>query len=224
MLRQFLDLIFPHLCLACQNNLLANESIICTACWVDMPLANDQNNLGLFQHQSNSITELKYLLEFTKHSKVQEILHQIKYNKKPKAATELGKTLANKFYRDIENWQIDAIVPIPIHPKRMEERGYNQSEKLAEGIVSVFKNISIHNALVRVKNSGTQTKMTKEERYQNVKNAFEMHKNAQVQGKNILLIDDVATTLATLDVCAEKLLNAGAKQVFALTLAGTIYI
>lgn len=221
MWREFVDLIFPNLCLSCQNNLQFGENTICMACLVDLPTAlNSLSNGSITSHQLVYLKDIKFLYEFSKQGKVQEILHQIKYNKKPKAAVELGKMLGKVFINDIDSWKIDAFVPIAVHPKRLEERGYNQSEMLTNGTIETVNRGQKLLALQRIKNSGSQTKMNKEQRYKNVQDAFIVNPKIDIKEKTICLIDDVATTLATLEVCAQKLLHAGAKNVYAITLAG----
>ncbi len=220
MWREFVDLIFPNLCLSCQNNLQMGENIICMACLVDLPTSFDSLSKGsLANHQLVYLKDFKFLYEFSKQGKVQEILHQIKYNKKPKAALELGKMLGKGFKNIIESWQVEVFIPIAIHPKRLEERGYNQSEILTDGIIEASSFGQKLLALQRIKNSNSQTKMNKEDRYKNVQDAFIVNPTIDVKNKTICLVDDVATTLATLEVCAQKLLNGGAKKVYALTLA-----
>jgi ComF family protein len=116
------------------------------------------------------------------------------------------------------NWPIDVIVPVPLHKIRLDERGYNQSELLAREL-SYRLNIFMSKALRRVRNTTTQTALHKEERIENVKGAFKVTYKDTIVGKNVLLVDDVLTTGATLDECAKVLKENGAKDVYVATIA-----
>ena len=109
---------------------------------------------------------------------------------------------------------IDAIVPIPLHPKRQRKRGYNQSQKIAEGISNITKTPIIADAIIRKIHTNTQTRKNKEERAENVQGIFEVINDKAFENKNILILDDVITTGATCISCAEMILqNSNVKSI-----------
>ncbi len=114
---------------------------------------------------------------------------------------ELGKQLLD------EQWNVNAIIPVPLHKKKFAKRGFNQSEYIAEGVAEIMNLPIITNAVVRNRFTETQTDKTREQRIENVANAFSVKNASLVNGKHLLLIDDVLTTGATLESCALALLS-----------------
>ena len=142
---------------------------------------------------------------FSKEGKVQHLIHELKYKGNADAGIFLGQELG-KNLKDAPLFQsIDYLIPVPLHPKREKERGYNQSLVIARGISEVTGIPIDENYLVRSVNTTTQTHKSKEERWKNVKDIFEVRHPEQLEGKYVLLIDDVLTTGATLEACALKL-------------------
>ncbi|MGY6558822.1 MAG: ComF family protein [Nitritalea sp.] len=147
----------------------------------------------------------------------QKILHAIKYKDNPELATYLGHaygTLVRNQGNPLKH--IDALVPVPLHPKKLAMRGYNQSQALAEGLQQAL-HIPIVEGLVRTQHSLSQTKKNRMERLEAVNKIFQAQAN--VQGKHLLLIDDVMTTGATLIACMNSLVQQGAKSVDVFVLA-----
>ena len=118
----------------------------------------------------------------------------------------------------LEGCAFDAVVPVPLHPLRRREREFNQAEVLSRALARK-SNLAFCEALVRVRYTVTQTHFDRRRRMQNLRDAFKLSRNATVQGKDLLLVDDVLTTGSTLDECARVLLTAGARSVRALTVA-----
>jgi len=150
---------------------------------------------------------------------VRDLIHRLKYGRE----LWLGRTLASWMHEGfsdprLESWSADALVPVPLHPRRQREREFNQSELLAEELARLAK-IRVFPALTRRRYTTTQTKLDRKHRRQNLRDAFILRKNADVTNMNLLLVDDVLTTGSTLDACASALLEAGARSVRALTAA-----
>ncbi len=140
-----------------------------------------------------------------------EAIHKIKYENKREYLKPLAEMMAETLEREIERWEIDVCVPIPMHPKKKRIRGFNQSEILAE-LLGKSWGIMVDKKLLRKrKETGEQKKLTAKERKDNLKDAFEAE---DCTGKRILLIDDVYTTGSTIDAAAEVLKSAGAEEVF----------
>lgn len=113
----------------------------------------------------------------------------------------------------------DLIVPVPLHPRKARERGFNQSGVLAHGLSRRTGIKLLRNGLVRTRYTRTQTRLSRKDRQENVKGAFRISERAEINGKSVLLVDDVYTTGATVNECAEVLIGAGALMVDVLTLA-----
>ena len=133
------------------------------------------------------------------------MIHQLKYDSQPQIAYELGK-IYGKVIRHVSPYkQVDTIVPVPLHPKKQHIRGYNQAEKFAEGLAESMGINYNTEWLIRTENTSTQTQKSRLERFKNVQSAFKLTTTAPTSA-NILLVDDVITTGATLEACCGVLL------------------
>lgn len=151
---------------------------------------------------------------------LQHALHRLKYHRD----LALGEILARHLIEQLSrlNWQFDVVIPVPLSAKRLHERGYNQAALLALPVALAFHRPYIPAALHRRRHTESQVHLNFQQRQQNVAGAF-IATPHRVRGKNILVIDDVATTSATLDACAHALLDAGANQVYGLTMARAVF-
>ena len=150
---------------------------------------------------------------------VREMIHRLKYGRELWLARPLAAWMHEGLADPrLAGWAPDALVPVPLHPRRLREREFNQSEVLAEAL-SRETGIPVLRALKRARYTTTQTRLDRLHRRQNLRNAFIPGKNADVTDRNLLLVDDVLTTGSTLDACAASLLEAGAISVRALTAA-----
>lgn len=207
----FINLFFPLHCEACGTNLLHGEKVICTKCLFELPKTNyhkDKENkiAQLFWGKVYIETATAYYF-FNKGSIFQKLMHKLKYKGKKEIGIYLGKLLGAEL-KDSDNYKgLDAIIPIPLHPKRQKKRGYNQSDCIGEGLAEVLGIELMTNNLIRATETQTQTKKSKEERWNNVENVFKVLHPEKISGKHILLIDDVITTGATLEACARVLLK-----------------
>jgi ComF family protein len=150
---------------------------------------------------------------------VREMIHRLKYGKE----LWLGRILAGWMSEGLADprlagWTPDALVPVPLHPKRLREREFNQAEILCQEL-SRTTGIRVFSPLLRQRYTTTQTQLDRRGRRQNLRDAFVPGKNRDVTNMNLLLVDDVLTTGSTLDACAAVLLEAGARSVRALTAA-----
>ena len=200
-------LVYPRLCEGCSKPLLAEEEVLCLTCNVyHLPRT-------AYHHIADNETAMRFAgrvrLEratsfayFTPDGLLQHLLHRLKYDGKQYIGTYLGKQLGYDLVQI--DWQkgIDAIIPVPLHPEKEAARGYNQSKLLAEGMGDVLGLPVITTALQRIKNTESQTQKTREERIENMQDAFVVADAAAIAGKHLLLIDDVLTTGATLEACA----------------------
>lgn len=206
LLNAVLGLFYPSVCAACGNSLFQWETTVCTRCRNLLP------KTGYELHEGNPLAQLFYgkvrlhavtaCYFFSKEGKVQHLIHELKYKNNPEAGVFLGQQLG-KTLREAPLFQgLDYLIPVPLHPKKEKERGYNQSLMIAQGIAEVLDIPVGKSFLTRTVNTATQTHKSKEERWQNVKGIFELHQDELLRHKYVLLIDDVLTTGATLEACA----------------------
>ena len=210
-IEDFWFLLFPHLCEACSSALHKNEGPICFKCLYDLPRTDYcidlENPLVLLFAGRLRVEKATALFTFQKGSRFRKLLHALKYKNKPEIGSLLGRELGAEMLKSKNFNDIDYIIPVPLHPKRKKQRGYNQSEMIGQGISAVTKIPMLTENLVRAKETVTQTKMTKEERWKNVSGKFVVINPEQIAGKHILLIDDVVTTGSTIEACGEILLQ-----------------
>ncbi|MDX2002855.1 MAG: ComF family protein [Chitinophagales bacterium] len=219
----FVNLLFPNLCSACGNHLGRAENVICTICEYQLPKTN-------FHVQADNEMERRFwgrvpivhataLYYFEKGASVQNLIHELKYNGKQEVGIRLGQILGQDIKNSPHFKQIDLIVPVPLHKKRLSKRGYNQCDLFAEGI-SMATNIPFApDVLSRVMYNESQTGKNRIDRFGNVQNIFECRAPHNIANKHILLVDDVVTTGATLEACSMELLKASNVAVSIATIA-----
>ena len=156
---------------------------------------------------------------FTRKSPIQRALHQLKYQNQPQVGVKIGREFGRLLLQSSVFQTIAGIVPVPLHPNKERLRGYNQSAMLAQGLAEAMGVPIITDALVRSLFTDTQTRKKRMERFENVGEVFAIQRPADLQGKHLLLVDDVMTSGATADACARLLRRAGATDVHVLTFA-----
>jgi len=216
-------LFFPELCAACGQNLFRNEKIICTNCLYHLPRTNfhndPQNKMARQLWGRFPFEQATAFVYFQKGNRVQNLMHQLKYNKKPEVGVRIGELYAWQLLRS-EGWKkADLIIPIPLHPKRLKKRGYNQSEQISKGMAAVLKLPLSTQNLIRTENTESQTKKSRFARYENLKDAFIIKNSFELVQKHIILVDDVMTTGATMEACSIELLKIEGLKVSICTLA-----
>lgn len=219
-----LDLVkigFPKNCVACSKALAQNESYLCSSCFFYLPkgelaIHNNTDSGKLFEPME-SFLGAGHLFNFDKNGKTQHLLHELKYNSNQDFGLFLGTLLGNEFEELLKG--TDLIIPVPLHPKKQHQRGFNQSEILARGISNVTKTPVSVNNLIRNRFTETQTKKNKNERKKNIEKAFELKKMNEYENKEVLILDDVITTGSTLSECIKVLIQVKGIRVKALLLA-----
>ncbi|TLX77780.1 ComF family protein [Labilibacter sediminis] len=222
-LSDFFNLFFPKICLICSRALHMHEKHICKLCERALPrsyfhMANHNPVEKLFWGRVNIEKASSYLL-YTKESKVKNILHSLKYRQQKELGYELGKIYARDLSEVNYFKNLDFIVPVPLHPRKFKERGYNQSEWIAKGLSEVLSVPLKTDLLFKSYHTSTQTRKGRYQRWENVEDVFNIVSGEKFEGCNILLVDDVLTTGATLEACAKKLKSIKDIKINVATLA-----
>jgi ComF family protein len=221
-LNKIIDFILPRFCTSCENKLGSIEQFICKPCLSiieELSIVEIENEFVRKFSNSNIVDNYTSLFVFEENGKLQDLIHSLKYNQKFKIGIFLGTMLGNGKKNDIRKWNVDLIIPIPLFHLKKIERGYNQADYIAKGLsksLGIKYQISIAK---RMKNTTSQTKLDSIERSNNMLDAFAIRKPKLVEGKNIIIVDDVITTGITVLELAKKLKENGANKVYALSVA-----
>jgi ComF family protein len=221
--KDFFKLFIPSKCLNCGLSLHDYEHYVCKGCLMKIAKTN------FYKDKDNPVSQLfwgRVKLEhafsfyyFSKGSNIQRLIHEVKYHGGKELALELGKEFGLEIKGSSFCSEIDVICPVPLHEQKEKRRGYNQSEWIARGLSEVL-NIPIEKYLLkRMVYTSTQTKKSRQQRWENVKDAFEVGDVQKTADKHVLIVDDVLTTGATLEACAQKLLEIEGTKVSIVTLA-----
>ncbi|WP_136667341.1 ComF family protein [Flavobacterium sp. H122] len=216
MLKKLLNLFFPKVCEGCQNLLLERENIICLECRHNIPLTNhlnDSRNEAYKKFEGKiPIEHASAMMYYHKKGIGQHLIHNLKYKDKQ----EIGTVLGNWYSQDFSALEIiktiDYIIPVPLHKKRLKERGYNQIDTFCQALSNELKIPLKNDILYRSEYAVTQSKKGLTERNKVSITTFDCHTNEDYSNKHFLLVDDVLTTGATLETCGKALLKfSGAK-------------
>ena len=225
LLADFFNLLFPDLCYGCGRQLYHGEEQICTHCiydlsYTDFHLYRENKVARLFWGRLHCHSAMA-MLYFKKGSRLQHLIHALKYKSQPGIGIKLGKILGERLLQGEAFCTAEVIIPVPLHRKRQSNRGYNQSECIANGIARVM-NIPVNiTQLVRQAYTSTQTQKNRYSRFENMQAIFTVTDPAALRDQHVLLVDDVITTGATLEACGQALLDAGVKKLSIVALAFT---
>lgn len=217
------ELFFPRHCAVCGCKLLRSEKYLCLTCLLEMPRTDyhlradnpmEKNLWGKLP--LGRATALFYYRRGAPHDK---LLFELKYYGNFRLGVYLGQYMA-RMLKDSGFFQgVQLIVPVPLHPDRLRKRGYNQSAMLAEGISQITGIPVVTDVVVRQKFNDTQTRKGRFERWTNVSDIFLCVAPSELEGKHILLVDDVMTTGATIVSCADSMAGISGLRISVLTLA-----
>ncbi|MGL5938716.1 MAG: ComF family protein [Phocaeicola sp.] len=217
------ELFFPRQCAICQNKLLASEKHICLSCLIHLPrtplLWSDGNELEKELWGKIPLVKAASYLHYDKGGDARKLLYELKYYQNPTIGEWLGRCMAQELMPLNFFDSIDFLIPVPLHIKKEQKRGYNQSLMIAQGVSSVTKIPILSNSIYRNRFNETQTNKGLYERWINVQELFKLHPQSYLESKHILLIDDVFTTGATIVACADALSHLPDIRISVLTLA-----
>ena len=219
----FTHLLYPELCVACGGDLPSSVTCFCLRCSArlapsDMHLVQEnefiQRLWGRVKIESGAAAYY-----FTRESPIRMAVHHLKYKNKPDIGLMIGREFGRKLRESDFFKTVDGIVPVPLHPRKERLRGYNQSTMFAQGLSEAMDVPMLGKVLVRRAFTQTQTKKKRMERFQNVGEVFEVKRSDMITGKHLLLVDDVLTTGATLEVCGLALLGVEGIKLSCATIA-----
>lgn len=225
-LKRLFDIIFPRVCVNCGEPLTITEDGFCIGCLLDLPHTNFHLN-----PRENEMAQLFYVvlpiekatawMFYSPHSQASHFVHQMKYKENYEIGEIAGRMLAAEVKDSGFFDGIDVLVPVPITRKRLNQRGYNQSEHIAIGI-SEITGIPIDTKVLRRKHfHQSQTHLNFYERRENVENAFELRNGERIRGRHVLLVDDIVTYGATIIACGTELMKAGDVKISVISLGYT---
>ncbi len=217
------DLFLPRCCSACDRPLMAHEKAVCLPCMHDLPRTGMHlqagNRMERLFHGKVVVEAAAALLQFNRRGRVQRMLHRLKYQGDQAVGLELGRWMAEALRSSPRFATVDHVLAVPLHPGRLRQRGYNQSQVLVDGFRELWPLCLPDQGLMRVVRTTTQTRKGRWERWTNVKEAFELGDTRPLAGAHVLLIDDVVTTGATLEGCIRTLLRVPDLRVSVCTAA-----
>lgn len=217
------DFFFPRYCLCCRGRLSAGEEVICVRCLAGLPrvrtVSFEENDIARIFWGLVPVEKGFAFFHYTPHAPYSRILIELKYHNHPEVGEAMGRMMAEELKAKGFFDGIDLIVPIPLSRKKKRQRGYNQSDWIARGISAATGIPSDTTSVARTISNPSQTSLDHRQRRENVRGIFAVRHPGNLEGRHILLVDDVITTGATMLSCAETIARACRVRFSVLSLA-----
>ena len=218
-----LHLLYPHLCTGCGSDLLQENNLLCLHCINNLPHTN------FAQHNNNPVEKIFWgripitaahsEFYFEKEFLIQQLIHQLKYKNNTAIGFYLGELMGKTLLASNRFNNIDYLIPLPLYPDKEHKRGFNQATIICNGMSEVMNIPVLNDNVIRQKFTETQTRKHRAERWENVEGSFKIKNPEILKGKNILLVDDVITTGATLEACGSAVLQTEGVKLYIATLS-----
>lgn len=207
---RILDFISPRLCVVCGERLTPTERALCSACLLHLPRTVYQftptdNPMAQLFWKLTPVKRAAAFVFYEPHAETAQLIYELKYRDRPDIGEAMGRLMASEMQPAHYFDGIDLLLPVPLSRKRLRQRGYNQSERIAVGISDITRLPVVTKALRRKHFKQSQTQLSRQERRENVTDMFQLRDATLLEGKHVLLIDDICTTGATLTACCDAL-------------------
>ena len=223
MLQNLINLFFPKVCLACTNALADNEVSLCTSCRHDLPVTNFHFD------KSDEVKKVLYgrvkiengtsLLRFQKKGIVQHLIHNLKYKGHQEVGEFLGGWLGEELKTVDEYKDVDIVIPVPLHKRKLRKRGFNQVTQFAKEIADSLNATYSDSVLIKINDTKSQVNKSRLARWTDSNEIFSIQNLDKINNKHILLVDDLITTGATIEACSNQLLKAKNVKISVATMA-----
>jgi len=216
-----------YFCAGCWDKIRLVSHPVCNVCGRPFPDASGGDHacgvcLARPPHFARAWSWACYPREEAENHPLRQAVQRFKYGRKVSLGKPLGRLMARGCGDFLRECNADVIIPVPLHPKRLRWRGFNQALLLARQVSKVYGIDADPYVLRRIKETPPQTQLNEEERRRNVRGAFGLAPGRSVEGLKVLLVDDVFTSGATVNECSRTLSRSGARQVFVVTLARAV--
>ena len=223
MFHDFLNLFYPEVCQVCDNILVKNENVICLNCLHELPVTNfhqdNENPVKKVFYGRVNVEEATALLLFQKKGAVQKLIHNLKYRGHRSIGKYLGKWMGEELLHSPHFSEIDAVIPVPLHRRKLRSRGFNQVEDFGKEIAAALNVPYLDDVLQKRSYSTSQTIKGRLARWGNMEETFVLMHPEKIQNMHLLLVDDLITTGATLEACAGVLQEAKDIKISMATMA-----
>ena len=222
----FSHLLYPHNCEGCGTDILNDDGYLCAKCFYDLPKTGfvdvDDNPVEKSFYGRLNLEAAAAGYYFTKDGLLQHLIGQVKYKRHKELGIYLGKLMGHQLKKSARFNDIELLVPLPLNARKEAKRGFNQATLICQGIAQVWYKPIVADAVVRTVFTQSQTNKTRVARWQNMEGVFAIANVNKLQGKHILLVDDITTTGATLEACGSEILQVANTKLSIVTVAFTI--
>ncbi|MGB3152894.1 MAG: ComF family protein [Maribacter sp.] len=216
-------LLLPIACFGCNVRLNRGEKLLCTVCRHQLPLTeynfNVENGVDRIFYGRINIKKASSFLFFTENGIVKNLIHHLKYRSQEQIGEFLGDWYGQIIKENAFLEQIDFVIPVPLHKRKLKKRGYNQVALFAEKLASHLNAEYLENGLLKTANTRTQTKKSRLNRWHDNRSLYEVADSNILKNKKILLVDDVITTGATMEICGQVLKNIEGTSIYIASMA-----
>ncbi len=217
------NILLPRACFGCNAQLFRGEHVLCAVCRHDVPLTDhnylEENAVDRIFYGRIPIKKAASFVYFSKNGLIKNVLHWLKYKNQEQIGGFFGDWCGTLLKESGQLKDIDVVVPVPLHPKKLKKRGYNQVGLFARHVAQHIGADYCDNWLIKTKNTKTQTKKGRQTRWESSKDAFALDLSKNISYTRVLLVDDVITTGATIESCAQALLQVKGLEVYVLSMA-----
>ncbi|PIB27255.1 amidophosphoribosyltransferase [Maribacter sp. 4U21] len=217
------NLLLPRVCFGCNARLNGGEQHLCTVCRHQLPLTdynfNDENRVDRIFYGRINIKKANSFLFFTDQGIVKNLIHNLKYRNQEQIGAFLGDWFGQQISENNHLEKVDFVIPVPLHKKKLKKRGYNQTALFAKRMAFHLNSTYLENVLIKTANTKTQTKRSRLARWYDNRSLYEVTDEKILKNKRILLVDDVITTGATMEICARPLKKIEGTVVYIATMA-----